>query len=763
MDKDIIRRNLWLSGGALIALVIAMLAPQLDDKIRSAVITGALTFVMGLWLRSGRGPADKDPPAGLGGPGLSALPVIALLMLASCYDHGAPEGISWTRLRLPSSSIPTAASAQGGHDAQWTPINITQANFLPQVSSSIACASGEACIGADNSSGRLLFGDTAGNYLKSGDARDFRSLASAPSGAAAGDVYYDTALGTYRFYSSGSFGPLPVSAGGTGASGSSVGPYYVLGNMTGSSGPAGYAALIASAIPNLPGGIITSGTVGISYLPTGATGSTVPLGNDVRFNAAPSTAGGLPYDTGSAWAETAAGTVHQLLHGASGAPTWSAVALTSEVSGVLPVANGGTNSSTSLNNNRLMCSSGGAIVECSALTNGQIYIGSTGNAPQAATLTAGTNVTITNTAGGITIAASGGPTLPLSQANGGFGQDVSSGNTAGTSVTATASVADGSSAVDFKWNNNVAQSNASAELVEWDNNGTRKAAILAGGGAIHPSIGPDAADQHTIPSGTDAVCTISSTQTLTNKSIAASEVNSGQLAIAQIPTGNTSSTVTVGNDSRLPPTPSSAGGMYYDTASAIAELAAGTTSQVLIGGTTPSFGSVPTAALPSSVVQTGSLWWSGAKVAQYGATAQSSLGSNYSIALEFYVTQAAHLTGANLYLPAGANGQSYKVSLWQVSNSTRLQYATFTAATGANSVSITSTALSPYYLYYLAYYSGSSNPSYVVSAQPGLPAGAAMGPYIYAQSSAVYVSGDNIPTTGNTGWAASIEPVFTIP
>ena len=257
-------------------------------------------------------------------------------------------------------------------------------------------------------------------------------------------------------------------------------------------GPAGYAALIASAIPNLPGGIITSGTVGISYLPTGATGSTVPLGNDVRFNAAPSTAGGLPYDTGSAWAETAAGTVHQLLHGASGAPTWSAVALTSEVSGVLPVANGGTNSSTSLNNNRLMCSSGGAIVECSALTNGQIYIGSTGNAPQAATLTAGTNVTITNTAGGITIAASGGPTLPLSQANGGFGQDVSSGNTAGTSVTATASVADGSSAVDFKWNNNVAQSNASAELVEWDNNGTRKAAILAGGGAIHPSIGQEA-------------------------------------------------------------------------------------------------------------------------------------------------------------------------------------------------------------------------------------------------------------------------------
>ena len=41
-------------------------------------------------------------------------------------------------------------------------------------------------------------------------------------------------------------------------------------------------------------------------------------------------------------------------------------------------------------------------------TNGQLLIGSTGVAPVASTLTAGTNVTITNGAGSITIAASGG-------------------------------------------------------------------------------------------------------------------------------------------------------------------------------------------------------------------------------------------------------------------------------------------------------------------------------------------------------------------
>jgi hypothetical protein len=43
-----------------------------------------------------------------------------------------------------------------------------------------------------------------------------------------------------------------------------------------------------------------------------------------------------------------------------------------------------------------------------ALTNGQLAIGSTGADPSAATLTAGTGVTITNGAGSITVNAAGG-------------------------------------------------------------------------------------------------------------------------------------------------------------------------------------------------------------------------------------------------------------------------------------------------------------------------------------------------------------------
>jgi hypothetical protein len=77
------------------------------------------------------------------------------------------------------------------------------------------------------------------------------------------------------------------------------------------------------------------------------------------------------------------------------------------------VAQGGTNSGTALNNNRIMESISGAIVEGPALTNGQLLIGSTGAAPVAAALTAGANITITNAAGSITIAGSAA-SLPVS-------------------------------------------------------------------------------------------------------------------------------------------------------------------------------------------------------------------------------------------------------------------------------------------------------------------------------------------------------------
>jgi hypothetical protein len=89
--------------------------------------------------------------------------------------------------------------------------------------------------------------------------------------------------------------------------------------------------------------------------------------------------------------------------GVSSLPSWQKVGLSTHTSGVLPIANGGTNTSTTLANNRLMFSSGNGIREFSTLLNGQLPIGSGGGAPVAANLTAGNGVAITNGFGSITI------------------------------------------------------------------------------------------------------------------------------------------------------------------------------------------------------------------------------------------------------------------------------------------------------------------------------------------------------------------------
>lgn len=94
---------------------------------------------------------------------------------------------------------------------------------------------------------------------------------------------------------------------------------------------------------------------------------------------------------------------------AGAAAVWGAVNLgaAAAVTGVLPIANGGTNSSTTLSGNRVMVSSGTAIVESAALTNGQILIGSTGAAPVVAAITGSANIVVTNGAGSITLSATG--------------------------------------------------------------------------------------------------------------------------------------------------------------------------------------------------------------------------------------------------------------------------------------------------------------------------------------------------------------------
>ena len=63
------------------------------------------------------------------------------------------------------------------------------------------------------------------------------------------------------------------------------------------------------------------------------------------------------------------------------------IVLTSQVSGILPVANGGTNSSTALSNGRLIKSLGGALVEAAAITASRALASDASGIPVAATVT----------------------------------------------------------------------------------------------------------------------------------------------------------------------------------------------------------------------------------------------------------------------------------------------------------------------------------------------------------------------------------------
>ena len=74
----------------------------------------------------------------------------------------------------------------------------------------------------------------------------------------------------------------------------------------------------------------------------------------------------------------------------------------------------------------------------------------------------------------------------------------------------------------------------------------------------------------------------------------------GTVPFAALPIGQNSTSVPAGNDNRFAPIPSAGQGkVVYDNGGTYAVTAIGTTSQVLIGGATPAFGNVPSAAITS--------------------------------------------------------------------------------------------------------------------------------------------------------------------
>lgn len=222
---------------------------------------------------------------------------------------------------------------------------------------------GDTIYGAAAGSGTRLAGNTTSskNFLtQTGDG--VNSAAPAWGSVVAGDITSGTvavARGGTNLASGTSGGVLAYTASGVLASsgaltanavvvggGAGVVPSVVTNNSTGtnefltqsSSGAPAWAALLAADIPNLPASKITSGQIGIANGGTGA--GTKSTGYDALSPL--TTAGDVVYGgTSGTGTRLAAGTSVQLLHSGT-TPSWGAASLTADVSGTLPVANGGT-------------------------------------------------------------------------------------------------------------------------------------------------------------------------------------------------------------------------------------------------------------------------------------------------------------------------------------------------------------------------------------------------------------------------------------
>jgi len=233
-------------------------------------------------------------------------------------------------------------------------------------------------------------------------------------------------------------GVLPVARGGTNISSYTIGDIIY----------ASTAGVLSSLADVATGNAIISGGVGAapSYGKIGLTthvSGTLGVGNGGTGQASNLTQYGVVYGTSTtAMATSAAGTSSQVLHGnASGAPTFGAVALATEVSGTLGVTNGGTGQQTALTQGGVIYSSSTtAMATTAAGTTGQALVSAGTSAPAFGTLPVtggGTGVTTSTGSGSVVLGT--GPTITSGVYSGTVGASSPS-TGAFTTVTASTSV-----------------------------------------------------------------------------------------------------------------------------------------------------------------------------------------------------------------------------------------------------------------------------------------------------------------------------------
>lgn len=249
-DPKRFQENCVLAGIMVVLIALALLTPNLDREVRIAVVSLAGGILAALFRRSGIGAAageDEDPPTG-------AAPAAPPSTPAAGPAAPGPGGPS---LLLPLMCL--AGLAFGACRAErlepawpWAPQAVLAVDGLEMKpkGSAPACTSGRACLYSLSSDG-LFYSVEGGTTLKLHAATSIRSSTNCAglSSPTNGDTCYDTSASKYQFVTGGSYGPLSVASGGTGAATTSQN--YVFAGPSSGSGAPGFRALVGGDLGSI--------------------------------------------------------------------------------------------------------------------------------------------------------------------------------------------------------------------------------------------------------------------------------------------------------------------------------------------------------------------------------------------------------------------------------------------------------------------------------------------------------------------------------
>lgn len=173
--------------------------------------------------------------------------------------------------------------------------------------------------------------------------------------------------------------------------------------------------------------------------------------------------------------------------------------LTSAITGALQAVNGGTGLTTLLANSLFVGNGTSALTALGVANNGQIPIGRTGLSPVLANITAGTNVTVTNGVGSITIAAS---LTTLTQNLNGAGYNIyglgwlsGDGQNEGIAINSAGKVFIGSATpsafytYDLNVNNSIALNGSTIQYISMGSSATPQTLLIQGTNSTSASTG----------------------------------------------------------------------------------------------------------------------------------------------------------------------------------------------------------------------------------------------------------------------------------